>query len=87
MNISTLTKEPVILTADAKKKLSDILLAISWSEIARNYFGKSVSWFYQKFDGIKGNMTPGGFTPEETLQLKDALLDLSERIKIAANKL
>lgn len=87
MNASTLTKEPVVLTADAKKKLSDILLAISWSEIARNYFGKSVSWFYQKFDGIKGNMTPGGFTPEETLQLKDALLDLSERIKIAANKL
>lgn len=87
MDTSTLTKEPVVLTADAKKKLSDILLAISWSEIARNYFGKSVSWFYQKFDGIKGNMTPGGFTPEETLQLKDALLDLSERIKIAANKL
>lgn len=87
MNTQTIAKESVCLTADAKKKLSDILLAISWSEIARNYFGKSVSWFYQKFDGIKGNMTPGGFTPDETLQLKNALLDLSERIKIAAEKL
>lgn len=80
-------KSSAVLTSDAKKRLSDILLAISWSDIARTYFGKSVSWFYQKFDGIRGDMAPGGFTQAETLQLKNALLDLSERIKTAANKL
>lgn len=85
--MSTQVKESAMLTSDAKKRLSDILLAISWSEIARNYFGKSVSWFYQKFDGIKGNMTPGGFTPEETETLRSALLDLSDRIRNAAMKL
>ena len=87
MKAASIAREPAVLTADAKKKLSDILLSVSWSEIARNYFGKSVSWFYQKFDGIKGNMTPGGFTPEETRQLREALLDLSERIRTAADRL
>ncbi len=75
------------LIPDVKSKMSDILVAISWREIARTYFGKSSSWLYHKLDGIDGNGGTGGFTPEEALQLKGALCDLSERIRRAADSI
>ena len=75
------------LVVDAKSRLSDMLVEISWREIARRYFGKSSSWLYHKLDGIKGDGSQGGFTPEETLQLKEALTDLASRISNAASKL
>lgn len=75
------------LVVDAKSRLSDILVEISWREIARRYFGKSSSWLYHKLDGIKGDGSQGGFTPEEILQLKEALTDLASRISNAASKL
>lgn len=72
---------------DVKSKMSDILVAISWREIARTYFGKSSSWLYHKLDGIDGNGGKGGFTPEEAQQLKGALWDLSDRIRRAADSI
>lgn len=75
------------LISDIKGKMSDILVAISWREIARTYFGKSSSWLYHKLDGIDGNGGDGGFTPEEAQQLKGALCDLSDRIRRAADSI
>ncbi len=75
------------LIPDVKQKMSDILVAISWRDIARTYFGKSSSWLYHKLDGIDGNGGNGGFTPEEALQLKGALCDLSDRIRRAADSI
>lgn len=75
------------LLVDAKSRLSDILVEVSWREIARRYFGKSSSWLYHKLDGIKGDGSEGGFTAEETIQLKNALNDLASRINTAASKL
>lgn len=75
------------LLSDAKKRMSDILVAVSWREIARTYFGKSSSWLYHKLDGIDGNGGEGGFTPEETERLKMALYDLADRIRHAADEL
>lgn len=75
------------LLVDAKSRLSDILVEISWREIARRYFGKSSSWLYHKLDGIKGDGSEGGFTQEETQRLKEALTDLASRITNAASKL
>ncbi len=72
---------------DMKKRMSDILVAISWRDIANNYFGKSSSWLYHKMDGIDGNGGKGGFTPEEAQQLRGALCDLSERIRRCAETL
>ncbi len=75
------------LIPDVKHKMSDILVAVSWRDIARTYFGKSASWLYHKMDGIDGNGGMGGFTPEEAMQLKGALCDLSDRIRRAADTL
>lgn len=70
-----------------KSKLNDILLSITWRDIARRYFGKSSSWLYHKMDGIDGNGGKGKFSPEEARQLQAALYDLSDRIRAAADRI
>lgn len=70
-----------------KAQLSDLLISISWSDLARRYFGKSGSWLYHKLDGIDGNKRPTEFTYEEKVLLQGALVDLSERIRRAAETL
>ena len=77
---------PFVIT-DMKKKLKDILMVISWRELSNTYFQKSSSWFYHKMDGIDGNGGKGGFTEYEALQLRSALLDLSERLRKAADEI
>ena len=77
------TKEVVSM----KKQLADLLVAISWADLARTYFGKSSSWLYHKMDGVDGNGKPTSFTTEETEILKGALVDLSERIRRAADSI
>jgi hypothetical protein len=67
-----------------KQQLSDILLDISWAKIAQKYFGKSSSWMYHKLDGVDGNGNKSDFTYTEKLQMKNALVDFSERIRHAA---
>ncbi len=70
-----------------KSKLSDILLSITWRDIARRYFDKSSSWLYHKMDGIDGNGGTGKFSDDEAQMLKSALYDLSDRIKAAADNI
>lgn len=84
-NIESTTK--VGVRTDMKARLGDILMALSWRKIAKNYFGKSSSWLYHKMDGIDGNGGVGGFTDSEAMQLKEALLDLSDRIRAAADRI
>lgn len=72
---------------DMKKRMSDIYLSVSWREISRTYFDKSVSWFHHKMSGIDGNGGDGGFTPEEAQQLYEALNDLADRIHQAADRI
>ena len=79
-------ENPVIVT-DMKKKLSDVLMAISWREFANTYFQRSSSWFYHKMDGIDGNSREGGFNEAEAEQMRGALIDLSNRIRRAAEKI
>ena len=70
-----------------KAQLSDLLISISWADLAKRYFGRSGSWLYHKLDGIDGNKKPTAFTDEEGEQLRGALVDLSERIGRAADRI
>lgn len=81
------TRQGKMLVSDVKQRLSDIIMKITWREIAHDYFGKSASWLYHKLDGINGMGAPGGFTPSELAQLKEGLIDLSEKIRAAADRL
>ena len=82
-------KHEEISTAQAtmKTRLQDILLSITWRDIAHRYFGKSSSWLYHKMDGINGNGGKDEFSPDEAKQLQAALYDLSDRIRAAADRI
>lgn len=70
-----------------KSRLDDILLEISWREMAMQYFGKSSSWLYHKLNGVDGNGGEGGFTVEEAVKLKESLKDLAQRIIVCADSI
>ena len=64
-----------------RKYLEDIYEAVSWSYIARHYFGKSRSWLSQRINSFKIHDKAVEFTASEKKILLNALLDLSRRIK------
>lgn len=70
-----------------KQRLQDILLSVLWRDIANTYFDRSASWLYHKLDGIDGNGGVGGFTDKEKEQLRGALVDLSDRLRRAADNI
>ena len=70
-----------------KRKVQDILMSVSWRDFSNTYFQKSSSWFYHKMDGIDGNGGAGGFNAKETEQLRNALMDLSARIRRVAENI
>ena len=67
------------------QQLDDIVIDVSWRQIAQDYFGKSSSWIYNKLHGRDGNGGEGGFTDIEKQQLQGALYDIADRIRRAAS--
>lgn len=64
--------------------LDGIYESISWSYIARHYFGKSRSWLSQRINGLKIRNKEVQFTENEKKILLNALLDISNNIKRTA---
>lgn len=85
METVVLEKSGVI--TDMKSRVKGVMMAISWRDFANTYFHKSSSWFYHKMDGIDGNGGTGGFNAEEAELMRGALIDLSERIRRAAEEI
>jgi hypothetical protein len=63
-----------------KQKLEDIIPAISWVYIAKNYFNKTDAWLYQRINGNIVNGKPASFTPREMETMRFALSDLSNKL-------
>lgn len=82
METVVLEKSGVI--TDMKSRVKDVMMAISWRDFANTYFQRSSSWFYHKMDGIDGNGGIGGFNEKEAEQMRNALFDLSDRIRRVA---
>ena len=76
--------ENTVMITDMKKKIRNIQMAISWRDFANTYFQRSSSWFYHKMDGIDGTGGIGGFNEKEAEQMRNALFDLSDRIRRVA---
>ena len=70
-----------------KVLMRDIIVDISWANISKKYFGKSRSWLSQKMNGFDGNKSETEFSEKESQTLKNALLDLAQRIEVCANKI
>lgn len=63
-----------------REKLEPVLPYLSVSNLAKDYFGKSSSWFYQRLNGncVHGKVCK--FTEEELSRLDMALKDIGRRI-------
>ena len=70
-----------------RAKLGDLPDALSFSYIAKKYFGKSRGWLMQKVNGNKVNGKIAAFTDEERLMFRKALQDLSEKMSAIAMNL
>ena len=66
---------------------SGILLFLKWGKISTDYFGFSPSWLYQRLKGYDGNGRPCELTDAQKQILRGALLDISDKIKQAAEKI
>jgi len=67
-----------------RSRLGDVPEAISFSYIAKKYFGKSRGWLMQKVNGNTVNGKQATFTEEERRQFRAALQDISKQISDAA---
>lgn len=67
-----------------RKQLESILPFISVAALAKNYFGKSSSWFYQRLNGNVVHGKAAAFTEGELKTLNYALQDISTRLANAA---
>ena len=67
-----------------RAKLGDLPEALSFSYIAKKYFGKSRGWLMQKVNGNRVNGKTAIFTDEERLKFRKALQDLSEKMSAVA---
>lgn len=74
-------------TLSIRQQMEPILPYISVSSLAKDYFGKSTSWFYQR---LNGNIVHGkavAFTDEELDVLKNALKDVVSKLNMVINAL
>lgn len=67
----------VLRDVDLKLEMLEISKFISLSQIAKNYFGKSKSWLYQRLYNHNVNGKPAQFTPAERKRLSEALQDIA----------
>lgn len=63
-----------------RKQLESVLPFISVSALAKCYFGKSSSWFYQRLNGNVVHGKPATFTDDELKTLNHALQDISAKL-------
>lgn len=64
-----------------RDKLGELPEIISFSYIAKKYFGKSRNWLYQRINGYNVNGKPAKFTHNEFNTFLNALEDISNKIK------
>ncbi|MDR1718447.1 MAG: DUF5053 domain-containing protein [Prevotella sp.] len=64
-----------------RRQLEPVLPYVSLSMIAKEYFGKSRNWLYQKLNGNMVNGKPAYFTDDEKLKLKYAIDDITKKFQ------
>ncbi|MDR1985107.1 MAG: DUF5053 domain-containing protein [Prevotellaceae bacterium] len=63
-----------------KEQLKPISKIISIAYIAKEYFGKSREWLYQRINGYNVNGKPARFTEDELTTLNNALKEVGKTI-------
>lgn len=70
-----------------RKRLKEVPEAVSFSYIARKYFGKSRGWLMQKVNNNTVHGSVSHFSDSELTQFKGALLDISKQLSDVAHAL
>lgn len=70
----------------ARQILDEVYEDINWAYLAKNYFGKSRSWLYHKFNGMN-NGKADDFNEADRQKLKGALADIANRLRQASDRL
>lgn len=63
-----------------RKQMEPILSYISVSSLAKDYFGTSASWFYQRLNGNTVHGKTAAFTEKEIQILNEALKEIGAKI-------
>jgi len=69
----------LIKRMDIAIEMQEISKYVSLSRLAKDYFGKSKAWIYQRIKGYRVNGEPARFTPDELATLSFALQDISRK--------
>ncbi|MBR6031580.1 MAG: DUF5053 domain-containing protein [Bacteroidaceae bacterium] len=70
------------------EKVNDILLDVSWREVANKYMHRPAEWLHEHIEGLRMDGTVvEPMTKEELEMFKNGLLDLSDRIRRVAESL
>ncbi len=72
--------------ATVRQVLDDIYEEVNWAYLAKNYFGKSRSWLYHKFNGVN-NGKDDDFSDIDREKLRASLKDIAVRINESADRL
>lgn len=72
--------------ATVRQVLDDIYEEVNWAYLAKNYFGKSRSWLYHKFNGMN-NGKDDDFSDIDRDKLRASLKDIAIRVNEAADRL
>jgi len=79
--------EEFIETIKLRDKLEPILPYISLSTIAKEYFGKSRNWLYQKLNNNVVNGKPAQFNENEIKILRKAVDDITKKLQTVSTSL
>jgi hypothetical protein len=63
-----------------REQISEVLPAVSLAYIAKNYFGKTRQWLYQRINGSTINGKPAKLSIEERQKLEDAFKDIGSKL-------
>ena len=66
--------------ARVKDELAGVLSIVQAAYIAKEYFGKSGSWFSQKLNGNKVGAGRAYFTHAEVLKIQEAIRDIGSKL-------
>ena len=67
--------------------MSELDGILNYSEVARQYFGRSQSWLSQRLNGCMRENRQMAFTPEEAIQLAKAFKDIARRLQVHADEI
>lgn len=70
-----------------KPEAAELFELLNGAYVARECFGRSRAWFYQRLNGNVVNGEPARFTEEQKTQLADYLLVVAQRIVKQAEEL